>query len=372
MRILHFYKTAYPDTMGGVEQVIHQICQQSSRFGATCEVLALSRHPSPTVLELDGYKIHQVKEDIKIASTGFSIQAYSKFKELAQQADIINYHFPWPFMDLIHFASRIKKPSVVSYHSDIVNQKKLLELYRPLQKKFLSSVNRIITTSPNYLESSAVLPAFREKISIIPIGLNKDSYPVPSPAVKARWAEELPGRFFLFVGVLRYYKGLHTLLEAVQDTPYPVVIVGDGPKKLELMKQADRLGLQNVQFLGKVNDEDKVALIQLSTAIVFPSHLRSESFGVALLEGAMYGKPMISCEIGTGTTYINIANETGLTVTPENPTAFREAMRYVWDHPQEAAVMGEKALLRYTELFTGDQMLREYMKVYQGLMNGQR
>lgn len=371
MRILHFYKTAFPDTMGGVEQVIHQICQQSHRFGATCEVLALSPHPSPTVIELDGYKTYQVKENIKIASTGFSIQAFSKFKELAQQADIIHYHFPWPFMDVIHFASRIKKPSVVSYHSDIVDQKNLLKLYRPLQNKFLSSVDRIVIASPNYLESSKVLPAFREKISIIPIGLNKESYPVPSPSLKARWATQLPERFFLFVGVLRYYKGLHTLLEAVQGTGYPLVIVGDGPKKQELMAQAEQLGLQNVHFLGKVSDEDKVALIQLSTAIAFPSHLRSEAFGVALLEGAMYGKPMISCEIGTGTTYINIANETGLTVPPEDPTAFREAMRYLWDNPQEAAIMGEKAETRYTELFTGDQMLRGYIKVYQDLMNKQ-
>lgn len=369
MRILHFYKTAYPDTLGGVEQVIHQLCQQSHRFGMTCEVLALSRHPSPKAIDMDGYKVYQVKENINIASTGFSVQAYSKFKELAQQADIINYHFPWPFMDVIHFASRVQKPSVVSYHSDIIVQKKLLKLYRPLQKKFLSSVNRIIVASPNYLESSQVLPAYRDKISMIPIGLNKEGYPVPSPSLIERWAKRLPERFFLFVGMLRYYKGLHTLLDAIQGTGYPLVIVGEGPKKQELMAQAEKLGLQNVFFLGKVDDADKVALIQLSTAIVFPSHLRSEAFGIALLEGAMYGKPMISCEIGTGTTYINLANETGLTTPPENPTAFREAMRYLWNSPQEAAKMGEKAQLRYTEIFTSDQMLQGYMKIYQDLMN---
>ncbi|NVZ72994.1 glycosyltransferase family 4 protein [Pseudomonas costantinii] len=372
MRILHFYKTAHPDTMGGVEQVIHQVCQQSYRFGVTCEVLALSKNPSPTVIETDGYRIHQVKENFKIASTGFSIQAYSKFKELAQNADIINYHFPWPFMDVIHFASRIRKPSVVSYHSDIVDQKQLLKLYRPLQTKFLSSVNRIIVSSPNYLESSSVLPIFREKISIIPIGLNKESYPTPSPALITGWASQLPGRFFLFVGVMRYYKGLHTLLEAVQGTGYPLVIVGDGPKKQDLMAQAEKLRLRNVHFLGQIDDESKIALIQLSTAVVFPSHLRSEAFGIALLEGAMYGKPMISCEIGTGTTYINIANETGLTVPPEDPVALRQAMRYLWDNPLVAEVMGEKAQLRYQQVFTGDQMLKGYTEVYQSVMNEQR
>ena len=67
MRILHFFKTALPDTMGGVEQVINQICQGSQRFGATCEVLALSRNPSPAVIEMGGYKVHRFKETINIS-----------------------------------------------------------------------------------------------------------------------------------------------------------------------------------------------------------------------------------------------------------------------------------------------------------------
>lgn len=371
MRILHFFKTALPDTMGGIEQVIDQICQQSHRMGATCEVLTLSPNPIPATIEMNGYRVHRVKENLNIASTGFSLEVYSKFKELARNADIIHYHFPWPFMDLIHFASCTGKPSVVSYHSDIINQKFLLKLYRPLQNIFLRSVNRIIVSSPNYLESSAELSAFHDKTTIIPIGLNKESYPIPSTALTTRWAEEMSERFFLFVGVLRYYKGLHTLMEALQGTGYPMVIVGDGPKKQELMAQAKSMGLQNVHFLGRLPEADKVALIQLSTAIVFPSHLRSEAFGVSLLEGAMYGKPMISCEIGTGTTYINIAGETGLVVPPEHPTALRQAMQHLWDNPQEALVMGEKAQSRYNLLFTGEQMTRAHIEVYQDLLNTQ-
>ena len=71
----------------------------------------------------------------------------------------------------------------------------------------------------------------------------------------------------------------------------------------------------------------------MSYAIVFPSHLRSEAFGISAGQGAMYGKPMISSEIGTGTSYINNHNETGLVVPPSNPQAFREAMRTLWENP---------------------------------------
>jgi glycosyltransferase involved in cell wall biosynthesis len=45
---------------------------------------------------------------------------------------------------------------------------------------------------------------------------------------------------------------------------------------------------------------DKVALLDPSHAVVFPSHLRSEALGIALPEGAVFGKSMISSEVGTG------------------------------------------------------------------------
>ncbi|RFQ09943.1 glycosyltransferase, partial [Pseudomonas sp. ATCC 13867] len=108
----------------------------------------------------------------------------------------------------------------------------------------------------------------------------------------------------------------------------------------------------HVRFVGRVSEEDKVALLQLSRAIVFPSHLRSEAFGISLLEGAMYGKPMISSEIGTGTSFINAHGLTGLVVPPSDPQAFRQAMRWCWENPEAAAEMGRQAEVRYRELFT--------------------
>jgi rhamnosyl/mannosyltransferase len=119
--------------------------------------------------------------------------------------------------------------------------------------------------------------------------------------------------------------------------------------------------------MGALDDHDKVALLKLCYAVAFPSHLRSEAFGISLLEGAMYGKPMISSEIGTGTTYINIHNETGLVVPPSDPQALGEAMRTLWDNPQLAAEMGQRAADRYRELFTSEQMAASYTALYQEL-----
>lgn len=369
MKILHFYRTYYPDSFGGVEQVIRQMVVGTSRLGIDAEVLTLTRDHHNLEIEFEGHKVHRVPLNVEIASTGFSWSAFARFKALAAQADIVHYHFPWPFMDLAHFACAIKKPSVVTYHSDIVRQKVLLKLYRPLKTKFLNSVDRIVATSPNYFATSPILAKYKDKTEIITYGLDKDIYPAATEAQLQQWRTRFPQPFFLFVGMLRYYKGLHVLLDAVAGTQMPVVILGDGPVEAELKAQAKRLGLNHVHFLGALPEADKVALLTLCHALVFPSHLRSEAFGITLLEAAMFGKPMISCEIGTGTSYVNINQETGLVVPANDPIAFRQAMQYLCNHPQQAQQMGAQAAQRYLSLFTAERMAKSYQTLYQNVLS---
>jgi rhamnosyl/mannosyltransferase len=368
MRVLHFYKTYYPDTVGGIEQTIRQMCVGTGRLGVTNTVLSLSRDKNLVPIAFEGHTVHRVPLDFEVVSNGCSIASFGALARLAREADLVHYHFPWPFMDLAHFVARVRKPSVVTYHSDIVRQKKLLRLYQPLQHRFLNSVDAIVATSPNYMESSPVLRRYRDKTRIITYGLDQDIYPQPDPARLAYWRDRVGPKFFLFVGVLRYYKGLHTLLDAVAGTGYPVVIVGAGPEEAALKAQAQRLGLDNVLFVGAVGEEDKVALLTLCYALAFPSHLRSEAFGISLLEGAMYGKPMVSCDIGTGTTYINIDGETGLVAPPSDPLALRAALRTLWQDPERAREMGGRAAARFQEVFTAGQMAAGYTTLYQELV----
>ena len=372
MKVLHFYKTYYPDSMGGIEQVIFQLAEGGKKFGVESEVLSLSRIGCTRNNLIGTHRAHKSKLDINIASTGFSHSVISDFAELASQADIIHYHFPWPFMDMVHFITRLHKPTILTYHSDIVKQKWLLKLYNPLMHAFMNSVDHIVATSPNYVATSSVLQRYKDKTSVIPIGLDKDSYPVPVTEKCNYWQAILGSKFFLFVGNLRYYKGLHILLDALQGVDYPVAILGSGVIEKDLRKQAELLGLKNIHFLGALSDEDKVSLIQCCYAMVFPSHLRSEAFGISLLEGAMFGKPMISCEIGTGTTFINVANETGLVTPPADSDALRKAMRTLWDNPSLAEKFGHAGKARFQNLFTADVMIQSYVDLYRQLLNSHK
>lgn len=368
MRVLHFYKTYYPDSVGGIEQTIRQMCVGTGRLGVTNAVLSLSREKNLVPISFEGHIVHRAPLDFEFLSNACSLASFGALARLAREADVVHYHFPWPFMDLAHFVARVKKPTVVTYHSDIVRQKKLLRLYKPLKRRFLRSVDAIVATSPNYMESSAVLARYRDKTRIITYGLDQSTYPQPDPGLLAYWRQRIGPKFFLFVGVLRYYKGLHVLLEAVAGLDYPVVIVGAGPEEAALKAQAARLGLTNVLFVGAVGEEDKVALLTLCYAMTFPSHLRSEAFGISLLEGAMVGKPLISCEIGSGTTYINIAGETGLVVPPADPQALRAAMRTLWDNPGMAREMGARAAARFQAKFTAEKMAASYVDLYDELV----
>jgi glycosyltransferase involved in cell wall biosynthesis len=368
MRVLHFYKTYYPDSMGGVEQVIRQMCVGTGRLGVTNTVLTLTRQRSNFAFAFQGHHVRRVPLGMEIASNGMSLAAIGELKRMAAEADVVHYHFPWPFADMAHFMAGIDKPSVLTYHSDIVRQKVLLKLYQPLKNRFLRSVDAIIATSPNYMASSAVLDRYRDKTRIITYGLDKSIYPEPQQDRLERWRKQVGPKFFLFVGVLRYYKGLHILLDAMARHDYPVVIVGAGPIEMELKEHARRLGLRHVHFVGAVDDADKVALLTLSYAVAFPSHLRSEAFGISLLEGAMFGKPMISSEIGTGTTYINVDGVTGIVVPPSDPAAFGAAMQRLWDDPALAHEMGLRAEQRYHDLFTAERMAHSYNALYHELV----
>lgn len=370
MKVLHFYKTYYPDSYGGVQQVIFQLAEGASDYCVESDVLFLSQSEKRYGAPMGKHHIHSSSLDFEVASTGFSWEVIFRFRKLAAQADIIHYHFPWPFMDLVHFIVGVKKPVVVSYHSDIVKQKYLLRLYSPLMRSFLRQADAIVAASPAYIENSKVLDLYKDKTSVIPYGLDESTYPGVDLQILNGWRKKLPARFFLFVGALRYYKGLQFLLKAAALNKLPVVIVGSGGVELELHQLASELSLENVTFTGSLNDADKSALLRLCTAFVFPSYLPSEAFGISLLEAAMYSKPMISCEIGTGTTFINIAEDTGVVVPPADPVSLADAMRRLWEDETLCEKFGRQARLRFEQYFTAERMVYEYTELYKRLLSG--
>lgn len=171
MRILHVYKTYMPENSTGVPKVIYEISEPLSSLGVRSDVLVTGDRETQEPFKIDNHYVHLAKRDLHVASTSISISMFSKYRDLCEISDIIHYHFPWPMMDVIDVALQPRKPKIVTYHSDIVKQKRILRFYRPLMHKFLSDADVIVATSENYLKSSPTLQKFKEKVEVIPLGL---------------------------------------------------------------------------------------------------------------------------------------------------------------------------------------------------------
>lgn len=374
MRVLHVYRTYFPDPPGGLQEAIRQIALATKSHGVSPQIFALSETPRPVECLRPEGLVTRARSWAELASCNLGgVAAFKRFAELAKQADVIHYHFPWPFADLLHLLVKPKVPPVMTYHSDIVRQRWLGRAYAPLMSRMLRAMSVVVATSPAYALTSPVLAdaSLRDRVRVIPLGIDERSYPHDGDdGVLRRLGLGEAEPFFLFIGVLRYYKGLHTLVQAAASVRARVVIAGSGPEGSALQEQARQLGLTNVVFAGQVTDAEKVALLKHCRALVLPSHLRSEAYGMVLVEAAMFGKPMISCEIGTGTSYVNADGETGIVVPPESPAELVRAMNRLIEDEALAQRYGQAARLRYERMFSGEALGRAYAGLYQDVVHG--
>lgn len=332
-------------------------------------MLTVAQGPGDREIALPDSLVVRCRLTLDVASTPMSLEMVGEFRRQLRWADIVHYHFPWPFAELLHLLFGRGRPSLVTYHSDIYRQRLLKFGYAPLMHGFLNRVDRIVATSANYLDTSIDLARHRERCRVVPIGLDEASYPAPPQDLTAQWEGKAGRGFFFFIGILRYYKGLDVLLEAARGAPFQVVIAGAGPLERELKHKAAGLGLDNVFFAGYVGDQDKAALFRLARAVVFPSLYRAEAFGVSLLEGAMFGLPLVSTEIGTGTSYVNENGVTGLVVPAGEAAALRAAMERLHGDELLCAAMGRAARKRFEQLFTADRMGEQYCSLYREVLD---
>ncbi len=370
IKVLHVYRTCYPYTQGGIEEVIRQLCHVTAKLGVTNRIVCLSEKcKAKEIRVIEGVEIHCYPLTIEMASCGFSWQLWWDYRLLSKWADVIHFQFPWPFADFLALTRQLRyKKYIVSYQSDIVRQKGLNKFYLPLMNRFLDKASAIVATSTAYVDSSPVLSQRKAQITVIPNGMNDSVSSENYRSEKEIYRRELANDFFLFIGVFRYYKGIKYLLEAAEITKAPLVLIGDGTEADSIRQYISDHNLHNITLLGQVSEEQKYALIDLATALILPSSHRSEAYGMVLVEAARQGKAQISTELASGTSYINQHEETGLVVPPQDAPALAEAMTILRDKPDLVRKMNHAAYKRYKTYFTAEKMGDQYYHLYQALL----
>ena len=350
--------------MGGIESHLQTLAEGVAAQGIRVSVVVCqpAGHRLPAQEQLNGVTVYRVARQIDIASSPISLGLWSIVRQL--RPDIIHLQMPWPTGDAVA-ALFPHIPLVVTYQSDVIRQKYLLRLYAPLLRHTLRQAKRIIVTSPQYRDSSPWLQPFIAKCQVIPLGMP----PAPAPDVDrvAHWQAEIPQSCLLWVGRLRYYKGLHVLIAALAQLPATITLalVGDGPEAANLHALATSLGVsERVRWLGSLPDDDVRALQAVAKLFVFPSHLRSEAFGLALLAALQAGLPAISCEVGTATSFVNQHDITGIVVPPADPNALAAAIATLWHDDARRTAMAHAAQQWALTQFGAQRMVDASVAVY--------
>ena len=367
MRIVHVYKDSYPPVTGGIEISMHRLVDGCRDVCGDLSVLVAGRRWLSERSEIEGIPVIRVGEWGRILSNPFAPTFPLWLARTS--ADILHYHLPHPTAVVSHLIARPRGKVVVHYHSDIVRQAKVMPFYRPLLYQFLDRSDRIIVTSPNYLETSPVLRRFYDKCRVVPLGVPMNRF-VPTPEVEDQ-AQVIRRRYgmrlVLFVGILRYYKGVQYLLEAMRHTSGTLLVIGDGPLLGSLMKQAALLPYRDrIHFLGQV--DDVVPYYFASDIFCLPSIYRSEAFGIVLVEAAASGLPLVSTEIGTGTSYVNLHEKTGLVVPPADPEALGAALGRLLDNTELRLQYAAASRQRARNEFSQGRMVQGVLSVYEEML----
>jgi glycosyltransferase involved in cell wall biosynthesis len=366
VKILHVYKDYYP-VLGGIENIIKLLAESQAAAGHEVTALVASLDHRSRTERLNGVTIHKVARLGTVASTPVTPGLPLAFRNF--RPDVTHLHSPYPPGEILYALLGGSRVSTVTYHSDIIRQKALLKFYSPLLRLTLGQVDLIMPTSPNYIDSSPFLRPHRDKCRVVPLGVDCQRFAGPKLPLAKRLKERFGRPILLFVGRLRYYKGLETFIEAVAQVPNAAALIaGDGPLRAALESKARALRLDDrVHFAGEVSDEALPAYFQAADCFVLPSNARAEAFGLVLLEAMAAGLPLISTELGTGTSFVNLHEQTGFVVPPDDPPALAMAINALLNDAALRRQFGQAAQTRVRTEFSSEVMVRRVMDVYEEL-----
>jgi rhamnosyl/mannosyltransferase len=368
IRILHIYKDYYP-ILGGIENHIRFLCTELAKDkNFQVQVLVANENLKTVIEKHDNFEVIKAGRICKFASTPIS---FSLFKWIAKsKPDIVHLHFPFPPGEIGCLFWGHYKKMIVSYHNDIVRQELLRLLYTPFLKKLLEKSDVIIASSPVYVKNSRYLSEHSSKCIIIPEFIDtlpfqrRDEKKIDD--IKSKYGSPL----VLFVGKFRYYKGIEYLIQGAEKVDSKLLLIGSGYLENDLKNLVQRMKLNDrVYFINNVDDENLPSYYHASDILVLPSIHRTEGFGMALLEGMICGLPVISTEIKTGTSWVNLHNQTGLVVPPRDPVALSNAINYLLAHEGKRLQFGKAGIDRVKNNFSKEIVVSQIKKLYYQLLN---
>lgn len=354
MRVVHAYKIFKPEMEGGIPEVIDILARGLTHQGHDNEIV-VARNWGLGCREVQGaVQVMRTSSLGSLLSLPVSPSYPFQLHRAAKGADIVALHAPFPLADPVVAALPRETGLVVHWHSDIIRQKRSAALLAPLRRRMLERANEIIVTHEDILDRTEVLAPYRDKVTVIPYGIDVGCWQVTTPAddqVVAALKGAHP-TLFVTVGRLVTYKGFDILLNAMTRVDGHLVICGDGPERERLQALARDLGVASrVTFAGKVSVDEMRRYLKAAICFVFPSITAAETFGIVQLEAMAAGLPVINTALPTTVPHVARHDEEALTVSPRDSDALARAMRLM---------VGDEVLRHRLALAARERVERHY------------
>lgn len=296
MRILTVISES-PPTLSGMSRVCKEMMTNFVARGHSVDILSNVNIPRLVI------------GDVRLSS--MALYGIKNIVIPSKKYDVIHIHGPAPtFSDISLLLASINRrlsqaPIIYSHHCEIAIPRKdrICHLYNSLNRKLSLISDHIVVSTPSY--AHLFRSKERENVSIIPWGVSPRKISIKTD-----------GFNILFIGQMRPYKGLETLLNAVaHNTAVRLDIIGDGYLLNHYREMIRKLNLNNVRILGRVSDDVIENALKRAHVIVLPSLTKAEAFGLVLLEGMSAGCVPVASRL-PGIT--DVIGKAGYTFEPGN------------------------------------------------------
>ncbi len=337
--------------------------------------------------QIRGKKLQDDANVFRFASTTFLFQpeyrislpysrAINKFAKL--NIDIIHSQTPFTMGLLaVYLAKRHNIPLVHTYHTLFSEYVHYLPIPTDYSKQFAiwvsksyCNVNQLIIAPTEQIKAELIKYNVTTPIEVIPTGINiTDVHKVQTKIVEDQFKLTKDKIYLSTISRLGKEKNVPFLLNAfklVHDV-YPntgLIIMGDGPERKALEREATKLGIRdNIVFTGYIDRTQVFPLLKVSTVFVFAS--KTETQGLVILEAMSMKKPVVAID-AMGVSSVLEDNQGGY-LTHDDPTHFSQCVIALLSNPETYEQKCIEAYKKATDL-SANKMARKLINCYKSLL----
>ncbi|WP_324759570.1 glycosyltransferase family 4 protein [Haloarcula sp. GH36] len=376
MRILHAIGSFLP-VKGGGPYYVHHLSRHLEKRGHDCVVVTTTEGGHAETDTVPVCRSRSINVTGAPLAPGYPVTLERAIRSF--EPDVIHSNYPLPlYPEVAAVAARAHDiPHVVTCHGAFeMSLDSFVGLVgsvynRSLLRGTLRLADCLLVSNRGILEEIEFYQRYRDKTSVVPIGVDTDWFDPAAVDSDPPYKATDGRRTVMYAGAFRRYKGLGTLIRAVdrldRDSDVRLVLVGDGPERDRLVDLVDRLNLSDtVQFPGFVTDEELRRAYADADVFILPSPTITESFGMVVLEAMAMATPVVTTR-GSGIGRVLREESAGVVVEPDSPERLANGITRLLDNDELYRNQRDAGTELVRDRFSWTEVIDQNISVYRRL-----